>query len=199
MRADRAVLDGKRDDALPILEQAVAHDRKNVTLAMALAEGLARAGRTKQALTALERASANDAVGDRASLRIERARLLTLSGRGREARSVLGQDIDRLPAEDRSQAWLALGRLSANQGDIAAARRAFEHGSQGQPDDLQPRLALLEVALVAGDKSAVRDTVEALRRRSGEDDPAWRLARAAELVGNVNPSDARRESALIRG
>jgi tetratricopeptide (TPR) repeat protein len=181
LRADRAWQDGKTDEAIKVLESAVARDPQNARLAVSLSQGLARANRPDQALAALDRASDPKAVGDRLVLRIERARLLTAAGRGREARAQLGRDADRLPEAERHEAWVSLGRLLAEQGDMVAARRAFDRASALQPEDPQPRLELLEFALASGDDAVAHETVESLRRQGGESDISFRVARATEL------------------
>lgn len=195
MRADRAWQTGKMGEAVKALEEAAARTPKDATLAMALADGLARAGRPDAALAALDRAQAPDTVGDRAVLRIARAKLLSGLGRGREARERLGRDLDRLPPDERTEVRMALGRMLAIQGDIAAARNTFEQAARCQPDSPQPRLALLDLALASDDETALRATVETLRSR-GEDDPVWRLGRATELLRLASASASQRTAML---
>jgi tetratricopeptide (TPR) repeat protein len=188
--AERALQTGEPDDSARILQDAVARDPKSEILVLALSQSLSHTGRLDRALAVLERASAPEGVGDRAAVRIERARLMTLRGRGRAARGTLGHGIDKLPRGDRPRVLVALGRLLAGQGDMAGARQAYNRASDIEPEDPQPRLELLELALGAGDDDAIHEIVEALYRRGGENDLGFQLAKAAELVRKAASRDA---------
>ena len=85
MMVDRLALQGKADESLLVLEKAAKALPRSATLATALADALTRRGEHTRAIEALDRASAKDAAGDQAALRIARARVLTAMNRGREA------------------------------------------------------------------------------------------------------------------
>jgi tetratricopeptide (TPR) repeat protein len=85
--------------------------------------------------------------------------------------------------EDRRFAvWKALGALHAGQNDPAAARRAYAEYARLRPDDAEPRLLLLDLAIGSGDESAIAEAVESLKGLGGPDSPHWRLARVQELL-----------------
>lgn len=182
LQADRLALADDVPGAVALLEEGVARIPRNASLWIAMAEGLDRLGRPAEALRALDRAADAGAAGDGAPIRLARARLLLARGRGREARDGLVRGEGALPSSDRAAIQEALGRILAARGDARSARLAFSRWARLMPEDPRPRLALLELALSAGDAASVRATVEALRESGGTQDIAWRLCRAQELL-----------------
>lgn len=189
LRADRLALDGQMEAAVAELEPALAHNPRDARLWTARAEGLNRLGRTDEALELIERAGQPETAGDRAMVRLVHARLLLASDRGREARAVLGRDLDALASDQRAQVLEALGQLAASQGDPKAAREAFARWAQLRPQDPRPRISALDLALNLGDEAQAADQLEALRRLSGEDGPMYLLARAEVLFRSSGNRD----------
>jgi tetratricopeptide (TPR) repeat protein len=199
MWADRLALSGQDAAALRYLEDAITRGPKNPAVAVALADGLMRLGNPTRALEVIDRALAPGAAGDQASLRIARARALTLLNRGRDARAALIQDIEKLSPADRPQVWIALGQLEVDHGNSDAARQAYTEWAQLQPEDSRPRLVLLELALNEENETAVRALVEDLRRIGGTDDVAYRLGRAKQLLWErdaARPPEGSRDRSL---
>lgn len=182
MQADRVGTSGDLAAAVRILERGVVDSPKNPWLWTALADGQARLGGLADGLRTLDRASGPGAAGDRALIRVARARVMLASNRGREAREQLIRDDRKLAQGDRPLVWEALGRIDAARGEVATARAAFEQWARLLPDDPRPRLALLELAQSTGDEAAVRAAVESVRDLGGVDDVAYRLCRAQELL-----------------
>jgi tetratricopeptide (TPR) repeat protein len=201
LQTDFLTLEGRIQEAIVRLKTAVDGHPKIDTIAIAYANSLARAGQVEEALRVLDQASSPDAAGDHATLRINRANLLLGLGRGRTARDALVHNIDRLPINERALIWRTLGQLEASQGNLDAARKAYLEYARLLPDDPQPRLDLLVLAMNSSDDALVHSIVEDLRRRSEERDQAqterlgtksgaptasrdlvWRLCRAQELV-----------------
>jgi len=161
---------GRLDEAVARVGEAAERlDRRDVTLWVAYANGLARQGRVEVAMEALERAAAPDAAGDRAALRIARARLLQEAGRGRQARQELANDFNRLPPADRPPVLHARADLLIAQGDRTAALATLRRWSELTPDDPQPALMLLEMALDGDDAATAAEAIKALKAvRRGE-------------------------------
>lgn len=189
MQSDRLALAGDLVGATSLVAKGTEKAPRNAALWTTWAEGLHRAGRTGEALKVLERASAPSAAGDRAPIRIARARLLLSQGRGREARDLLVRGEEALPTADRPMLWEALGRLDIVLGDVAGARAAFAGWARILPDDPRPRLALLDLAETVGDDATIRANVAVLREIGGPEDIAWRLSRAQELIRARTASD----------
>jgi tetratricopeptide (TPR) repeat protein len=211
MQADRLNITGQDAAAVALLEKAAANNVKSAALAAALVEGLNRLGKHDRALAVAERVSKPNAAGDSAALRIARARALMGLYRGGEARLALVENIDFLPASERPEIYIALGRLESGRGDPDAARRAYTEWAKLVPDDPRPRLVLLELALEQGDLTAAHGRVEELRvlgdstaslargenarLMSGNSDLAYRLGRIKELIAeHDDPEPSERTS-----
>jgi tetratricopeptide (TPR) repeat protein len=201
---DFLTLDGNVQEAINRLKLAVDRHPRIDTIAIAYANSLARAGRVEEALQVLDQASNPDAAGDHASLRINRANLLLGLGRGRTARDALVHDIDRLPITERALIWRTLGQLEASQGNLDGARDAYLENARLSPDEPQPWLDLLVLAMTISDEAAVRSIVEEIKRRSEEregpqsggsrptasvyHDLVWPLCRVQELLWSTRTS-----------
>ena len=179
LRAERLRASGRGPEALSLLEAAARRDPRQTALWVGWAETLARAGRTDEALAALAEAAG---ARDRAALRIARAGLLIRVGRGREARAVLAADPSTMPVADRPAVLQALGDADRAQGRPAEARAAYAAWSQLMPEDVAPRLALLDLALAAEDRDGADAAIATLRDLGGEEDVAWMLCRAQQLL-----------------
>ena len=163
LRADHLAGTGRLDEAVKLVGRAAQQvDRKNLALWLAYANGLARQGRFSDALQALERAAAPDAAGDRAAIRVARARLLQQAGRGRQARQELEREVSGLPPAERPELMKARVELLNLQGDRPAALAAMHQWSALAPEDPQPALALLDLALSTNDGPAAAAAIKAL-------------------------------------
>lgn len=188
LQAELLAAQGKGPEVATVLEQATKHQPSDVELWLTRAERLTRAGDFDQAELVLDQAMAPEAAGDQAPLRIAKAKLLTLRGRGQEAREALTKNLDRLPDDQRSSIWSALGDLYVAQRNPQEARAAYRQWAESRPEDPQPRLILLEQALAEGDEKAADKLIEELRALSGEKGIFWRMARVQELF-RVRPGD----------
>lgn len=181
LQADLLRAEGHLEEASELLEQASQHRKGDVEIWLARALLLQQRGQLPTALAVLEQAMAPGAAGDQAPLRIARARLLSLQGRGQEAREQLVANLEELPSDQRPDVWKALGDLHAEQRHPEEARRAYEQWADALPDDPLPRLFLLELALDDDDRPAVDEQIARLKQISGEDGLYWRIARVQEL------------------
>jgi tetratricopeptide (TPR) repeat protein len=200
LHTDFLSLQGNTQEAIRMLKTIVDKHPKIDTIAIAYANSLARAGQVDEALQVLDEASSSEKAGDLASLRINRANLLLGLGRGRTARAALVEHIEGLQSvTEQTQVWRALGQLEASQGDLSQARNAYLECARLLPDDPQPRLDLLVLAMNSGDEELVRKTVADLRERSpernkseetgatpkneaGSRDLIWELCRVQEIL-----------------
>jgi tetratricopeptide (TPR) repeat protein len=202
LEADYKALNGRTEDAIAMLGQAIKLDqnKKTADLWIAYANRLAMRGDSDEAMMVLERAADPAAAGDQASIRIARARLLTLQGHGQEARETLVRDIVKLPPVQRPLIWAALGDFYIEQKDYASARKAYQNWANLLPEDPKPQLFLLERALMDGgpgsDKIA-EECVENLEKIGGVQKLYENIARAERLLvrprGTVESPTARDE------
>jgi tetratricopeptide (TPR) repeat protein len=151
-------------------------------LAGRLTEYLLGQGRADQALGILEEASDPRGAGDRGSLRIQRALVLSSLGQGREARTVLLKDVDRLSPGERDDVWRSLFLLCKRQGDPETTRDVYNTWARLLPEDPKPQFALLEMDIEANDQSAIRARLESLRPRNERDNFTWRLVQAQQRL-----------------
>jgi tetratricopeptide (TPR) repeat protein len=165
-------------------------DPKNAELWRLYAVGLAAEGKLDEALRALERGAAPENAGDQYALRVERARLLTQQGKGREAQQALTRDWQALPPAQRPLAWRAASELLRSLGDRDGARRALLQWAELAPDDPTPGLRLLEIGLADDDEAAVRDGLRTLKELREAGAVYGPLARAYELLQGIRPTTA---------
>jgi predicted Zn-dependent protease len=184
LRAERLALesDSSLDQAVSFLTKEVQNAPKSAELATRLSELLLRQGRTDQALEVIYKVSDPKAAGDRGLLRIQQAKILAALGQGRQARSVLLQDVKDLSTSEQDDVWGVLADLCRTQGDPETSRAAFTTWSRQLPDDLRPKLALLELEIATNDADAIRARLESLRPRDPRDELLWQLAQARERL-----------------
>ena len=194
LRADVLAESGRMPEALGILKGAVdgpARDKLEVWLTYILA--LDRLGRFEEALKEIDRASAPGMVGDHASLRIARARILVETNRGQAARAVLTDDRDKVPKFERPELAHALAELCRELGDRDAARAALVDWAKQMPDSEAPGLNLISFAQTYDDDEAARLGLDALRSLGGDQEPYGLAARALELLrvgqSQANPAE----------
>jgi tetratricopeptide (TPR) repeat protein len=180
VRADYATSLGRAEDGLALLEGATKQAPTSMALWMAQIEALARMGRTDEALERLDRAT--EAAGEQAGFRIARARYALKKGEVKVARATLVEGLGRVPLEQRPSLCKALGEFHQTQGDRAAARLAYLEWSSLRPDAIDPHLALLNLAIEAGDDRSVESEVEALKAIGGPRSVYWKIARAEGLL-----------------
>jgi tetratricopeptide (TPR) repeat protein len=180
VKADRASNSGRPEDGLAALETALRRDPGSAGLRLALAEALASLGRVDEALARLDEATASG--GDQAGYRIARARFALAQGKPEVAQAALAENLDRIPKGQRPTLVRALGEFQRNRGRRDAARLAFLEWAALAPEAIDPHLALLNLAVEAGDARAVDAEVEALRVIGGPSSPYWKIARAEALL-----------------
>jgi cellulose synthase operon protein C len=181
IRSRRQALEGKLEDASAMLEEAIRREPRKSKLWETYIEALLKAGRPAEALAVLDRASSPQAIGETIGVRIVRFGVLEMLGRAREAREQLTRDVDRLPPDQRARIWGTLGRDLASKGDAPGALEVYNRWAERIPEDIRPRMALLDMAVfdVGADGQAAS---EALRRLGKADDQANLLDRARELI-----------------
>ena len=180
VRADRASGSGRPEDGVATLEAALRRDPTSAGLRLSLAETLASLGRVDEAITKLDEAVASG--GDQAGYRLARARFALARGKPEVAQAALAEGLERIPKGQRPALARALGEFHRDRGRLAAARLAFLEWASLAPEAIDPHLALLNLAVEAGDARAVDAEVEALRAIGGPSSPLWKIARAETLL-----------------
>jgi tetratricopeptide (TPR) repeat protein len=182
LQADVLLNTNKLSEAAALLEQAVRHDKREMSLWIAWASALTRLNKINDALRVLEQAAAPDAAGDTANLRIIRAQLLTQLGNGKQARDALIRGEENLKPADRPLVWAELGRLLRQRHENDEARKAYEKYAELLPDDPAPQMILVELALAVGDRDAALKAMDALKEITGPNGLYYRIAVAQDLL-----------------
>ncbi len=127
--ADVALYEGRLSDAVQILEEALAEDRKeDQTYYLAnkwslLAEALVLKGDTERAIEAADEALSS---GHNPAVMFMTARIIMLAGEGDRARSVAEEMNQRLEPEPKAYAKLIEGELSRLEGNLPEAISKFQ-------------------------------------------------------------------------
>jgi cellulose synthase operon protein C len=184
---------GRLDEAAVVLAAATdpKHKPLNPELWALQAEVLRRLGEPAKAIEALDRGTA--AIGEHALLRIARAEVLNSQGRDVDAYETLEEGIGLVPPEERPRILKALGDMHRRVNDLLAARKAYAEWAKLAPQDPQPQLLGLELALAADDEPAIRASVAAAKKIGGL---AEQFANALVLL--KDPPDPSTEDQLAR-
>lgn len=150
LRAQLLAEQGQESRADDLLETARARAPSDIRPWIALVESRIRRQRLDEAQSILDRA--RQEVGDRFEFRLTGISLALARG-GEAARTALeklGQGIDNFPREGRRQILTSIATELDRLGDPATVA-AWERLLREDPQNLQPRLRLFEIAMAAGD------------------------------------------------
>ena len=194
VRADQLMATNHPEDALALLSAASRLNPRSVPLWQALANGLRRLNKLSTALAVLDQATAS--VGPQAGFIVTRAQILNAQGHAKAAKTALQEGATKVPPTQRLAIWKALGEFALGQSDTTGAVQAYREWSRLQPDNPEPRVTLLDLALATGDDIAIRAEVEGMKEVGGPNSPYWRMARVQELLRDHpnEPPDAPRDT-----
>ena len=182
-RAEFMAATGKLAEAVEMLGQsAQGADRKRPEAWITWATGLARLNRRDDAVAALDRAALPENAGDRASLRVAKARFCVLAGKGQAAREAVSANLENVPEGDRAELARARAVLLHELGDREGCRAAYLEWARLAPQSPQPGLALLDLAQLDNDEKAAKLGLECLQAIGGANEPYGMAARAFELL-----------------
>lgn len=180
--ADLKLLQGDPNAAAALLAEAVRHDPRSAELWVTWAGVLTRMNQAAQALIVLEQGSAPAAAGDRAALRVARARILAATGRGQQARDLLIRNLEALSQDDQALIYAELGNQLRARGQLDEALDAYQNWAKLQPSDPKPLVAQIELANLLGDREAAQQRIEALKALGGTGQVYADVARVQELL-----------------
>ncbi len=186
VRADLLAVQGDVEKGRQLLRQACAERPKELGPWLALVE--LTASDPAAAARLLDEAEAQ--VGDSVPLRLARLRH-AVPKRGQPDRHALGDVLARLERDSASfsndgqaQLFHALAEAHKRLGDAAAAERLWAEAAKRRPGDLRVRVSLFDLALQAGDETAMQRRLKEIQDIEGGAiamgcEAAWLLARAA--------------------
>lgn len=131
-----------RSEDLNVLQKMVARDRSNVLLMALLGRMQLRQGKVAEAESTLERAASLDSTCSDCLTHQGVAK--AMQGRLQEALAILQRVIDGNP--DYVLAWINLGITKEQMGDSEGARKAFTEAIRLQPDSVEARRRLANLA-----------------------------------------------------
>jgi len=136
---------------------------------------------------------------DAVELRLARARLVVrlAEGQTRDALLVLADNIDDFSVADRRRLFQGLAAAYTRAGLTAEATELWQRLAGELPGDLRCRLALFDLAALAGDEPAMQRWQKEIREIEGDEGVTWRNARISALLvaaqrGNLSGLDEAR-------
>ena len=195
LRADVLLRKGELEAAAGVLAKAAERNADNPQIAAArVTLALRREGPAagRKLLTALPA----EVAGHPAVLAID-AQVAASEGQdaARTAFARIEERAKQLPDEAAGRLLSQLASLSLTLGDRQAAERLWTAAAANQPDDLQARSALFDLAADSGDVARAEAAAEALAKVAGEKSPQSRVARAAVGILAVRKALAARHEA----
>jgi cellulose synthase operon protein C len=189
-RAEVLAARGQLDSARQLLERARDKYPERVELWTTLAVLAERQGKPQDALSILDQAQAR--LKDRVELRLARARYWESRG-GPEAVEMMGrleQGEEAFAPADRLRLLAGLAALYQRAGNYSSARRLWGRLADEQPEVLTSRIALFNLAFLAGDTAAMKSHLEEIKKIEG-DGPLWRFGQVRYLIqrARANPEE----------
>jgi tetratricopeptide (TPR) repeat protein len=193
LRAEALASRGDIVSAHQLLAETIAKHPDQVGLWVILANLAGRNGKPEETLFVLDEAQRK--LGNKVELLLARIGYWTHS-KGQaavEALEKMDRESTEMPPDDllRVRRELAIGFARLGQVERTAAlwRRLVEQS----PDDLEIRLVLFDLALQAGDRQAIENTLVEIRRIEGDNEGTfWRYARALTLLQRFHKDQADR-------
>ena len=164
----------QQDRAIDALEAARARFPTSVGLWIMQVEILAQRKDFPAARALLEKA--REKVGDRVDLRLARARL-AIAENGPQLVPTLNDLAGGIEAFSREDRRRLLTELAADLGakkDLAGAARAWSRLAEDEPESLQPRQQLFELALRSGDAKQAEAQIQAVKKLDEQVAELWR-------------------------
>jgi tetratricopeptide (TPR) repeat protein len=192
LRAEVYAAAGELDRAREAMEQARAKQPGEFRLHLAAAQLAARDpdGGAGPALGIL--AEAGRHLGDTVELRLAKAMLL-IQGLGDESRQqliALEDNVDAFSATDRRRLWAGLGAMYLSAQLHDDVRRAWRRAAAADPNDLDIRFRLFQLARDRNDVSAMEQAADEIKRLvDSESDPVWTFCQAALLTEQADKGE----------
>ncbi len=191
LRAEMLSAEGRLDDARLLLSAAQAKDPKNLPYRLALARLTQRQGNGPAALKILDQAEKD--LGPSQDIRLARLDYWGRHGGAAAKAAVarLAEDRGRVPAADQPEFLSRLASVEIQLRELGLARQYGRELAELQPDDVNVRLTLFELAKEEGDQADAASLVEDVRKIEGDNGFFWRYAQAALLIEKARRSASR--------
>jgi len=177
VRAETLAAQNRFEEAETLLRNAQANNPKSAELWVALAALAGRQENWEHAADLLD--EAEQQLGDSVALRLARAAHLVGRGEQNTAESLktLAEETEQLPEADLARLWRGLAGMALRVGDYKEADRLCRLAAEKEPNDLQIRLLMLDVAVRAGYTANMESVLREIQRIEGSG-PLWHYGRA---------------------
>jgi len=180
IRAEYLAATGKIEEAYGLLEAAVKLRPESAELWLALAAGAVRRTELSEAQNLIEQGI--KAAGHQAGFYITKASILVMKGDVTKARDALVDGIGFCPAAQKPLLWKTLGELYQARRDLPSAAAAFKEWAKLEPDNPDPRIAQVLVAIEEGDEKTIEAAIQSVRDVTGARGYYWRYVRIEDLL-----------------
>ncbi len=189
IQADMLNAQGKFDQAVALLEKARAAHPEQIEPWLAIAESKAAQDKLDDAQLRLD--DAQKALGDRAEIRLARARYLTRSKGKKAADEILkfSEDIEKFPAVSQRKLLTGLAVDFALLGATDQASILWKKMAALFPTDLGSLLGMFDQSLRQNDPKAMARTLEAIRAVEGKDGRWGTFCEVRMLVAQARSGD----------
>jgi len=181
LRAELLMAQDRAAEAARLIETEKNKDPKEIAFWIALVDLAVRDNQWDRARESLE--AAEKQFGDRAVLRLARARYLVRKGEKGAAEAIrkLAEKCKDFSAQDQAQVWRELVWASLAVDDLPQAERLCQLLVAQLPGDLGVRLDLFDLAAQANDVKLMDAALEEIRRVESNG-PIWHYATALRLM-----------------
>jgi cellulose synthase operon protein C len=181
-RADFYMAQDKLAEAQGELERAKSRFPKSLAIWGAQANLLAVQKQFDEAQHLLDQAKS--LLGDPVELRLQRARLSAIKGGPQVLKDLneLGQDLEQYSKEDRRKLLNGLVAELIRQQDLQDAMRLWSRLAEQEPNDLELRLNLLDLALQIGNSDEIDKNIKRIGEIEGSEGLLGRYCQVRYLI-----------------
>jgi tetratricopeptide (TPR) repeat protein len=180
------------------LEKAQARFPQNVTIWGARANLKMIQKQFGEAQALLDQAQKQ--LGDRVELRLQRARLAATKGGPQVVKDLndLGQNIESFSKEDRRALLNGLALELLGQGDIQGTIRLWSRVAEQEPNNVDVRIKLLDLAFQAADREAIDRNIKEIEQIEGNEGLVGRYCQARYVIWQAQRASGKDPQETLR-
>lgn len=198
LQTELLVAQDKIAEAQDLLEKARSRTPRDVNLWIKSAELLRRQRKFDDARKLLDQAQ--ESLGDSVALRLERSRLLTVQGGADlpKALGALAENSASFSRDDRRRLLEVLAQGAARLNDRTLVTDLWSQVAKFDPNDLEPQLRLLDLALQGKKKADIENRLNEIKRIEGADGSNGKFGEARYTIWQAANTTDRSEQAKLR-
>lgn len=178
IRVELLIARDQIEAARELLEKTRDQFPETPSIWIALAILANRQGRIAEVPIILDQATKK--IGDVADLRVAKLRYwASVAGaEGKAAIDELSRGLEKFPDDVRHRIMASVGVSYAQVGESKAAAKIWSDLAQQEPDNLEPKLVLFDLAAREGDEAVMRRQIDELHKVEGDEGSYWRYGEA---------------------